>query len=81
MPFDFCDPCEFSPDVGCFLLGTIATLAELSRRRDELPRIELSGSELSKGELFEGELPRMELPTGIPSNVKLTSLSFTDVSL
>ena len=48
-----------SPDVGCLLLGTIATLAELSRRRDELPRIELfdfSWAELRFGELAITEL-------------------------
>ena len=44
------------PDFGCFLLGTTATLAELSRRREELPRIELS-----EGELFIFELSMFEL--------------------
>ena len=71
MPIGLIDPCKSSPDVGCFLLGTIATLAELSRRRDELPRVELP----------EGELPKSELSRGVRSTIKLTSLSFTDVSL
>ena len=69
-------PCKSSPDVGCFLLGTIATLAELSRRRDELPRVELP-----EGELPKGELSRSEPSTCLLSTIKLTSLSFTDVSL
>ena len=86
MAIGLIDPCQSSPDVGCFLLGTIATLAELSRRRDELPRVELPEGELPKGELSKDELPKEELPrsessTGVRSTVKLTSLSFTDVSL
>ena len=44
------------PDFGCFLLGTTATLAELSRRREELPIIELSEGELAMFELFIFEL-------------------------
>ena len=76
MAIGLIDPCKSSPDVGCFLLGTIATLAELSRRRDELPRVELP-----EGELPKGELPRSGPSTGVRSTVKLTSLSFTDVSL
>ena len=51
-----------SPDVGCLLLGTIATLAELSRRREELPRIELFDRvELPWAELRFGELAITEL--------------------
>ena len=49
------------PDFGCFLLGTTATLAELSRRREELPRIELSEGELAMFELFIFELLIFEL--------------------
>ena len=76
MAIGLIDPCKSSPDVGCFLLGTIATLAELSRRRDELPRVELP-----EGELPKGELSRSEPSTCLLSTIKLTSLSFTDVSL
>ena len=80
------DHCKSLPDVGCFLLGTIATLSELSRRRDELPRSELSKDELFEGELlegelFEGELPKDELSEGLLSNIMLTSLFFTEASL
>ena len=58
------------PDFGCFLLGTTATLAELSRRREELPRI-------SKGELAMFELFIFELLFGEFSDIELTASSLT----
>ena len=60
------------PDFGCFLLGTTATLAELSRRREELPRIELSEGELAMFELFI-----FELLFGEFSDIELTASSLT----
>ena len=60
------------PDFGCFLLGTTATLAELSRRREELPRIELSDGELAIFELFI-----FELLFGEFSDIELTASSLT----
>ena len=60
------------PDFGCFLLGTTATLAELSRRREELPIIELSEGELAMFELFI-----FELLFGEFSDIELTASSLT----
>ena len=75
------------PDFGCFLLGTTATLAELSRRREELPRIELSEGELAMFELFIFELAMFELSMfelfifellfGEFSDIELTASSLT----
>ena len=69
------------PDFGCFLLGTTATLAELSRRREELPRIELSEGELAMFELFMFkllfELFIFELLFGEFSDIELTASSLT----
>ena len=70
------------PDFGCFLLGTTATLAELSRRREELPRIELSEGELAMFELFIFELLIFELFIfellfGEFSDIELTASSLT----
>ena len=65
------------PDFGCFLLGTTATLAELSRRREELPRIELSEGELAIFELFIFELLIFELLFGEFSDIELTASSLT----
>ena len=65
------------PDFGCFLLGTTATLAELSRRREELPRIELSEGELAIFELFIFELFIFELLFGEFSDIELTASSLT----
>ena len=65
------------PDFGCFLLGTTATLAELSRRREELPRIELSDGELAIFELFIFELLIFELLFGEFSDIELTASSLT----
>ena len=65
------------PDFGCFLLGTTATLAELSRRREELPRIELSEGELAMFELFIFELLIFELLFGEFSDIELTASSLT----
>ena len=63
------------PDFGCFLLGTTATLAELSRRREELPIIELSEGELAMFELFIFELFIFELLFGEFSDIELTASS------
>ena len=75
------------PDFGCFLLGTTATLAELSRRREELPRIELSEGELFIFELSMFELSMFELSMfelfifellfGEFSDIELTASSLT----
>ena len=70
------------PDFGCFLLGTTATLAELSRRREELPRIEFSEGELAMFELFTFELFTFELFIfellfGEFSDIELTASSLT----
>ena len=75
------------PDFGCFLLGTTATLAELSRRREELPRIELAEGELAIFELFIFELFIFklfifelfifELLFGEFSDIELTASSLT----
>ena len=69
------------------MLGTTATLAELSRRREELPRIEFSESELFIFELamFElfifklliFELFIFELLFGEFSDIELTASSLT----
>ena len=65
------------PDFGCFLLGTTATLAELSRRREELPRIELSEGELAMFELAMFKLFIFELLFGEFSDIELTASSLT----
>ena len=59
------------------MLGTTATLAELSRRREELPRIELSEGELAIFELFIFELFIFELLFGEFSDIELTASSLT----
>ena len=73
----FHQPPSSLPDFGCFLLGTTATLAELSRRREELPRIELSEGELAMFELFIFELFIFELLFGEFSDIELTASSLT----
>ena len=83
----FHQPASSPPDFGCFLLGTTATLAELSRRREELPIIKLSEGELAMFELamfelfiFElliFELFIFELLFGEFSDIELTASSLT----